>query len=168
MHRSATSLANVLTDPADDALASLRRSLGSIIGPCDIGQGQLLTDARAARSKLEAALLTWRQMGISEILSDNIMADIRSRTETAKRSATSVRTQSTPTPCSSPELLGRQTSHGNMSVGRILAPRTNKTTSSGVFGSFLVSVDSPKKRKRTEGDENGDGGGEKKKSRKTL
>jgi hypothetical protein len=60
----------------------------------------------------------WRQMGISEVMSDVVMADIRSQTETAKRLATSVRAQNTPAPSSPPELLVRQPSLGDMNVGR--------------------------------------------------
>jgi hypothetical protein len=96
----------------------------------------------------------WRQMGISEVMSDVVMADIRSQTETAKRLATSVRAQNTPAPSSPPDLLVRQPSLGDMNVGRPLGPQTNNAASSSVLGSILASMDSPKKRKRTEKDEN--------------
>jgi hypothetical protein len=50
-------LLNVLTDLADDALATLQKSLESAKGTCVIGQDQVLTDAQAVRLELKGGIV---------------------------------------------------------------------------------------------------------------
>jgi hypothetical protein len=164
VHCSATALVNISTEPAAEALTTLEKSLESIIWPFAIRQDQLLTEARAVTSELEVSLFVWRQMCISKILSDVVMADIRSQMEKAKRLATNVRARQTAATSGAPELLGRQAPHGDMNFG---CTRTNTTAISGFFGSILASMDNLRKRKRKDGDENEDGGEDERKFRKT-
>lgn len=161
---SVTALVNVSTEPPAAALATLKQLFNSTIGSSGIGQDHLLTEARAARAELEVALFSWRQMGVSYILSDIVMADIRLKMEKAKRLTASFRTRHTSATAGAPEQLGRQSSGGGVSVERT---RTNNTTLSGFFGSILASMDNSRKREMTDGDEHENSGKDEKKVRKT-
>ena len=135
------------------------------------GGTQLTADAIAAKSDLETALVTWRAVGISKILNDTVLRDIRTQTETTKRLAANIRaTQIAAAPSSAPVLPPRRPLSGSVNRRIALTHRASDAASSGVFGSILASIDNPKKRKRTCGGENADDEGqeEKKKPRKTA
>ena len=107
-------------------------------------------------------------MGISEILSDVVMREMRSHAESAERLVTGIRAENSPAAMSDQLLLSRRPLRSDMNGGRTKASRTNNATSSGIFGSILAPVDNSRKRKRTDREEKGDDEEGREKSRKTL
>jgi hypothetical protein len=88
-------------------------------------------------------------MIVSNILYEEVMAEIRPRTGVVKQLATYIRAQYPPVTPGPLVVLDQQSSRGSMNVGRPLAPRTNDATSMGFFDSILASMGSLGKRKRT-------------------
>ena len=142
------------------------------IEKCGVGT-QFTADARAAKFALEAALVIWRGMQTSKVLDDTILGDIRSKAENAMRLAADIRargalTQNILQPSTVQMLPSRTPMRGSKNNGTALKALTNNAASPSVFGSILASMDSPRKRKRTERDEHRDDGETQKKSRKTF
>jgi hypothetical protein len=93
-------------------------------------------------------------MSVSNVLNEEVIAEIRSHTNAVKQLVADIRAQYPPVTLGTLVVLDQQPSRGSLNIRRPLAPRTNGATSMGLFGGILASVGSQGKRKRTNGEEN--------------